>query len=259
MTVYSFKKLNPDWEIVFVKPLVVNSESPWYGKQYENKSMCMNYTRHITNELMLRPMIFDFEQIGLRNDMNEVHKSDFIRYYLLYKHGGVWADMDILLTQPMDMLRQNQQKIKSSTYYFWEKGKSIPGHAIGFLLGTPGSQFFHDVFQAAKDNYRPEDYQSVGADLLNPKFNHNVMKRKYREAVSIDKEAVYAINHDDRVFLYEQTNLDMLKKHSIGIHWYGGSEYVKALTLEVNHTNFKTYGNEGTVMNRLKALFGEDF
>jgi len=258
MSIYSFKKLNPDWEIVFVIPLFVNSEARWAGKQYENASKCMDYLKNVTTDLMIRPMVFDFEEIGLANDMNEVHKSDFLRYYLLYKHGGVWSDMDILYIQPIDMLHHNKKNIKSSTYYFWQKENSIPGHAIGFLMGIPGSQFFYDVFEAAKKNFNPNDYQTIGADLLNTQFNEKVMRR-YRDSISIDKNAVYAINHDDKEFLYEKTNTGMLTQDSIGIHWYGGSEYVKDLTIKVNHTNFKTYNNDGTVMERLRVLFGQDF
>jgi hypothetical protein len=260
MTIYSFRKLNPDWKITLVVPLFLNDKVGWEWKQYENNHDCFDYFGHITSQLAIRPMIFDFDEIGLSNDLNEVHKSDFLRYYLLHKHGGVWSDMDILYIKPMDMLRQNKDVNKSDAYYFWDSPKrKMPGHAIGFLMSTPGSQYFSDLFEEAKRSFNASLYQTVGADMLNPKFPPGVMRKKYPNAVNLDEKAVYAINHVSHDLLYNKSNLRLLTNDSIGLHWYGGSPFVGDLIVNVNHTNFKTYNNHGTLMECLRRHFSNDF
>ncbi len=261
MTIYSFKKLNPDWNIQFYCPIKMISKNIWKEKQFENQSVnVLNYYQYITHNLMIRPIVFDFEKLGLSNDMNEVHKSDFIRYYLINNFGGVWCDMDILFIKPMEQLLLNKNKIKSSSYYYFGKEDGeIEGHGIGFLMGTKGSKYYGDVFESAKKAYNAVDYQTIGADLLNREFNSSILNKIYQDAIPIDTEAVYAINHYNRDFLYNKCNFDMLTENAIGIHWYGGSEYVRKLTISVNHTNFKTYKNDGTLIRSLQKHFNEDF
>lgn len=256
MSIYSFKKMNPDWEIQFYCPLKMVSKKIWEKKQYENIHSVKDYRQYVTNNLMIKPTVFDFEQLGLSNNMNEVHKSDFIRYHLINKYGGVWSDMDILYLKPMEELLVNKKKIKGSTYYYFGKDdRDVAGHGIGFLMGTKGSKYFKDVFTAAKSKFKGVDYQEAGADLLNKQFPPNVIKEKYPDAVSLDSDAVYAINHHNRTFLYDQCNFNMLTDNSVGIHWYGGSEHVKQLTVSVNHTNYTTYKNNGTLMRSLQKHF----
>ena len=96
----------------------------------------MNYRKKIIDKVGNKPIIFDCNEICVDNDLNEIHKSDFIRYYLLHKFGGVWSDMDILYIKPIHQLLHNKESRKAPAYYYYERGKSIPGHAIGFLMGV---------------------------------------------------------------------------------------------------------------------------
>lgn len=263
MSIYSFKKMNPDWTIKLYCPLVPVKKTIWSGKQFESKTKIKNYIKNVSEDLLIRPNIFDFEQLGLDNNMNEVHKSDFIRYHLLNKFGGVWADTDILFIKPMDELLCNKQKTKGSAYFYYGKNtdekKEIDGHGIGFLMGQKGNSFYSDVFKCVKENFNGIDYQSAGADTLNKNFSLNIIKEKYPSAVCLDTDSVYSINHNYKNFLYNSYNENMLSENSIGIHWYGGSEYVKKILLEVNDENFKNYKNEGALIKTLKEKFSEDF
>lgn len=259
MSVYSFKKMNPDWDIKFYKPLKLNRATKWGGKQFEAIARVpqVNYDQKLIHDLGVRPIVFDFNAIGLDNNLNEVHKSDFLRYHLLHKYGGVWADMDILFIKPMEKLLCNERGSEASSFiYYGQDERDIKEHAIGFLMGEKGNKYFGDVFAESKKNFKPKDYQGAGADLLNRKFGSSVLGSKYTDTEFLDKSAVYAINHIDHEFLYDKCNLDLLDDNSVGVHWYGGSLKVKNLLLTVNHKNFKNHPNKGTLMHLLRKHFG---
>ena len=44
----------------------------------------------------------DFNKIGFYNEASEVIKSDYFRYHILQKYGGVWSDMDIMYTNSIE-------------------------------------------------------------------------------------------------------------------------------------------------------------
>lgn len=258
MSIYSFKKLNPDWEICLYVPLILETGDKWADKQFENRSDILDYTRMVSSMLGIKPIIFDFEKIGLQNNLNEVHKSDFIRYYLMTEVGGVWSDMDVLFIKPITELYHNKIKCDKTTFYYYN-GEGCWQHGIGFLMSDKGSRYYDYVFNMAKTRFNHNDYQTIGAELLNTKFLPKVIKEKYPEAISLDPSCVYCINHDSHKYLYNMDGRHMINDDAIGIHWYGGSQYVRQLTLEVNHKNMNTYDNNGTVMIYIKELFGNDF
>ena len=82
MSLHSFKKCNPDWEVRLYCPLILTKDARWEDKQVENNGDIYDYMHYVKYHLNIKPIYFDFNQIGLSNDLNEVYKSDFIRYYL---------------------------------------------------------------------------------------------------------------------------------------------------------------------------------
>ena len=99
LTIDSFIKFNPEWEIIFIIPKILSNVLTWQGKQFERNDLkyidYMSEIYKLEGKNKLKVEIFDFETIGINNNLNEVHKSDYLRYYLLYSRGGVWSDMDI--------------------------------------------------------------------------------------------------------------------------------------------------------------------
>jgi hypothetical protein len=254
MTVHSFRMMNPEWEVKFYIPFNLCDYRPWDGKQIESALSGENtfdYTNYLRPKLNIKPIVFDFEELGLSNDINEVHKSDFLRYHLLETQGGVWFDMDVLFIKPMEELLCNKQGVDASVFYYYGDDVGVQGHAIGFLMSTPNGGFFSEVLKLAK-NKKPTDYQEIGADLLNRDFPPYKIREMYPQATSIDKDAIYAIH--ELSLLYTRCDLKCIR-NSIGIHWYGGCEQVKNILLNVNHRNYLNYKNSGTVMTALRQTF----
>jgi hypothetical protein len=257
MSLYSFVRKNPDWHTVLYMPTQANHHIGWAGKQYENEPGDFKDYTCVLHRIGVEIKHFDFRDIGLNNQMNEVHKSDYLRYHLLFNSGGAWADMDVLFMKPMNDLKINKaENAHFNAFCFWgDQPGAIPGHAIGFLLGAPNNNYYKDVYHWARRGYKPQEYQCLGADMLNTRFQPHHIKRVYPLTGFLDKEAVYSIDHNYRDYLYEKDGMDMLGPNAVGLHWYGGSEYVKNLLFTVNHENYLQYPNEGTLLKLLKKEY----
>jgi len=295
MSLYSFRYFNPDWEIFLYVPKNCNYTVGWKDKQYENIFECVDYLAFCSN-IGVNVKEFDFETIGISNSINEVHKSDFIRYFLLYTYGGVWSDIDILFNKPIENIDVNKNKkyLYDSYIYFCDglKNKmSIPGHAIGLLMSSQGSDYFKNVFNVCKYIYKKQvnskcildkdikignfniqksvnqfnknnfgdDYQVLGAYLLNSVFNKKILTSEFSNKIGfLSEKTVYPISHNLYKFLFIDNGLSLIDDtKTIGLHWYGGSPYVANLLKEVNHLNYLNYNNNGTLMGLLKRNFNK--
>lgn len=257
ISLMSFKKQNPDWVVNLYIPKVISNEMPWAKKQVEQKyKEKFNYFYKIKGVNIIE---FDFEKIGLSNNINEIHKSDFIRYYLLSRDGGIWSDMDIFYFKPISYIFENNKYNidKNTFFYFGNESYEIGGHAIGFLMSSKENIYFKDIFNLAKENYKKEDYQSIGADLLNKEFDSSYLLKNNKDIVLMKKSGVYAIDHMKKEFIYEKTNNSFFDDNSVGIHWYGGSESVEFLILNTDHLNYKNIKNNGTLINLIRKFWNE--
>lgn len=257
VSLMSFKKQNPNWTVNLYTPKIISDEMPWNKKQFEQKyEEKFNYFNKIKDVNIIE---FDFKEIGISNNINEIHKSDFIRYYLLKENGGIWSDMDIFYFKPINYLfENNKDNIDKNTFlYFGTENNEIGGHAIGFLMSSKGNVYFENIFNLAKENYKKQDYQSIGADLLNKQFDSNYLNKNCKNITLMKKSGVYAIDHMKKEFIYEKTNNSFFDSNSIGIHWYGGSESVEYLMLNINHLNYKDIKNNGTLINLIRNFWNE--
>lgn len=260
MTAYSFRKFNPDWRVIVNMPMMLNGGKLWGDKQRENddKVPFLDYTNALLN-MGVEINRFNFETIGLKNTLNEVHKSDFVRYHLLNKMGGVWADFDILFFTSMCNLAANNEKYadREAFLYYGTQPAEIHGHAIGFLMASQGSKYFADVFGTAKRHYNTKDYQAIGASLLNRHYDISRGMKRFNKVAFLDKDSVYSIDHNHFQDLYTNNGMHRLGPRSVGLHWYGGSIYVDQLLTTLNHTNFMTYASECTIVQLLRKYFPE--
>ena len=266
MTIESFIQFNPEWEIIFIIPKTLSNILTWNGKQPERFSL--DYKDYMPNiyELekknILKVEIFDFETIGLDNNYNEVHKSDFLRYYLLFSRGGVWSDMDVLYYKSINYISVNNLENKDKEVFVKYKDINskeigIDGHAIGFLMGAQNNLFFKELFNLAKIKYNPNGYQIIGPDLLNENYPvDDELKNEYN-LECITKEDIYSLDHNTPSLFqnFEDNDFDnYYVKKSFGIHWYGGHLDFKSVLMEINDDNFKNYPNNGFVLKKLRQI-----
>jgi len=102
ITVLSFNEYHKYWKINVYFPNKRTEKITWLTHEqkikYEKKSY-IDVLRQIPN---VNIHYIDLDDIGFYNDASEVIKSDYFRYYILQKHGGVWSDFDIVYTNSVE-------------------------------------------------------------------------------------------------------------------------------------------------------------
>jgi GT2 family glycosyltransferase len=249
LSVYTFHKYNPDWEI-----RLYYAKSPYLKQTWKDSNQKFTFTgKNYYKELRTLPIKFiefDMESIEVSNDIAEVFKSEYLKNYLLSKEGGLWSDMDILYFKPMHCIDVNIEYNKSITNIvsidtrFSKKWV----HSIGFLLSSPNNEYHKYFFEEGKKHFDPNSYQSLGALLFNevcPYMDSISIKFPKCKAVSMNYDTVYAYGYINRnIFkLFSQGDMRYYTKNSIGCHWYGGWKEAIRYINEVNETNYKNFPN----------------
>jgi len=240
MSMVSFHKLNPDWEIRLYVPMNHYEGSiTWKTGEQDykiNTPDYFDYMRKNYPEIKIKP--FDFKSVNIPVDIPENFKSDFIRWFLLWKLGGLWSDNDIIYIKPMTAFNKNQIKYyNKSLWLCFNNGY----HSCGFLMSAPENVFFKNLFDYAKANFKIHEYQSAGPDLF-AKFNFNNIKvlESYRYE-NIDMDIVYPYDSLNIEKIFNECN--SIPENSIGLHWYAGHKLAEKYINNLNENNYHKYNN----------------
>jgi len=252
MTLYSFKKLNPDWEVVlYVSSYNDIKKKPWpdnnvqeffsgYSEQdYFSKVSCLG--------LKIR------EVNGITDKLDPVRASDVFRWYLLYKQGGFYSDMDILYVKPLESFYQKVCKYETVMAY-----TSSPTNyfSIGFLGSVPGNVFFRDLFEVATSRvegcYQTSGTVSIYQLVADRKDWHKVVPhtnqlalyhKKYGVNIFTDfQSAVYPYSYRQIEEIFASSN-KQLPKESIALHWFAGAALAQKFNKKLTHKNYMNYNN----------------
>jgi hypothetical protein len=220
LTILSFMKHNPDWEIYFWYPTKSFTGKSWGiepGYRELDDTLCDDYLPELM-KLPIKKIAVDFAYMGFGDTAAEVHKADYLRIRNLHLYGGAWADMDILFFKPMNDLSVNIPENQEKETFVCMCGY---GHSTGFVMARKGSKFFGALLDFVKDEYPKGSYQCIGPDMFNKYFPTLESINAISPAVNMDMDVVYA--HDA---YHQQEILDGTKPRftdgSIGIHWYAG-------------------------------------
>jgi hypothetical protein len=251
MTLYSFRKYNPDWEVVLYLSNNNNTTKTWQGCEEQDFSNYngINYLSKVEElNIKIEKVEFPEEVRDKFIGISPVHESDLFRYYQLYKSGGFYCDMDVLFFRSIDSFYDNIIRNKIDTVIYQCTGYV----AIGFLGASVGNPFYRDLFYFGMNNFNTKDYQSLGVDLIYRMFNGSraqanilngiIGNYKNLKVYSIPTELVYFF--DWTKIEYNFTNnvyVNKFPKESIGYHWFGGSKISQNHNNMMNEDNFKNY------------------
>ena len=221
MTIYSFHKYNPDWEIRFYFPHFPSISKSWITFEQKYELDVKDYFPEL-KKLGIRIIPVDFKVIGIDNSISEVHKSDFLRWYLLSTVGGLWSDMDILYFKSINELSFNKPEMKHL-----DTGVCICnyGHSIGFMLASKHNLYYKYIWERSKEAWNSNNYQSIGSVLSNKLFPKvETIKKTFPtlNPINIPMKIVYAYNASNIKEIFQSTDMGKFTPTSIGLHWYAG-------------------------------------
>lgn len=171
------------------------------------------------------------------------HRSDVLRYTLLWKYSGTYLDLDVMSQKPLNLLGHN--------FAVQEDPKSAAAATINFNLNAVGRQISNLVINDLAVNFNGRKWaeSSVGVltralkQLCGVKKLSEVSKQEHCEGFKLyPPDTFYAINYRDRYLLLDERYLDeaMIRvSDSVGVHTWD------SLTRDIT---LKKYGKSAMVM-----------
>ena len=249
MTLHSFRKLNPDWEMELHVSHIDLRDKCWKDSNEQDF-----YAYKGKNYLP------EVEKLGVTikecpafvEGASPPHNSDLFRWNELATGGGIYSDMDILFVKPIDIL---YEQIKNYRYGLCidEEGNYL----IGFMFSSGNNCFFKHVFNSSKLSFNRNVYQSAGTvgitrilQDLGVSRVHRV--RTYKEGLlHMNLENVYPFRWNQQRDFFHVCHTE-LPKETIGIHWFAGHPEAQAFNNNVNPDTLDSYNN--TMSYWLKQL-----
>ena len=251
----SFRDLNPDWKIILYRPTYdYNGNNTWHTPEHTVKYIKKDYTEDAL-KLDIEVIKIDLVDIGFRNDVPEVFKSNYVTYYILSKYGGVWFDMDILFIKPMkeldlkdDIIKGDVSSIEAVISCCGTRGYCF--FSTGLLIGAPESKFFKLLFDELLKNFNPLDYQSA-TNKLYPKLfgDANGIAEKFPDLhfANINIDIIYPYKWNQMDVLFTQNNIQYIINKTIGVHWYNGSTTTETF---LNNENYEEQVSINTIIKK---------
>jgi len=259
MTLYSFKKLNPDWEVVLhlCPPNGIDYKT-WEDEvcqDFFNFKGCdvFDLLNHLDIELK-EWKLFHKTGESMQDWMGPSHKSNFFKWQQMAGEGGFYSDLDVLYVQPLD---KYYEKVKSFDTVICHRHGYF---SIGFLGSSGNNAFYRDVYDFCFRRFKLNEYQSAGVqtiysllrDLENispPVPNSEIdfwfiLVNKYSNLNfynnSMSLVYPWKFNEMEEVFLRLHKKLP---EDCIGIHWYAGAKVSQKFNNRMNEQNYKTFKN----------------
>ena len=187
--------------------------------------------------------------------LGEAQKSDYLRWRLLYKEGGLWSDMDILYIRPMNKVyfNNNLNNELDNTLSIIPNGG---GHQIGFYLSTPKNTMFKELCFLSSNKNDVTLYQDLGCELLNQYLGskENIEEKFNLKTINVDQSVFYKFDHTklDKLYSDDVFAEQLLSDERVlGIHWYGGASISQEYNNKINHTNYNNSINN-TIISAIK-------
>lgn len=241
MTLHSFRKLNPDWEMELHVSHIDMKDKYWHTPEaqdfhsYKGK----NYLPEV-------------EKLGVKikecpvfvEGAGPSHNSNFFKWNELATNGGIYSDMDILFVKPIEEYYKQIQYFQTGLSYStqWKK----PGHggyySIGFMFSAGNNRFFKDVFNWSTKRCDLNSYQGAGVEPLYKMLEKTSM-RPYIDGLDyVPMDIVYPWRDDQQKDFFNCCHTT-LPKETIGIHWYAGHPMAQEFNNNISPDTLSDYDN----------------
>lgn len=225
LTVYSFHKMNPDWDIKIYYPTQLWESQTWTTGEQSITFDGDDWFFRLKDIPNVELISLDMEDLGYHNTAPEVHKSDLFRLWALSTYGGYYSDFDILYYKPVEPGEHTTIVSFDPSDRHWN---------IGFLAckaDDPLYKMLYELAQGAPTN----NYQSLGPLLWKIYINPDTLPETTWD---IPKDLLYY--HDAEHIADIFTKGKFLKK-GIGLHWYGGHRLAGEWENRLGPANYQDY------------------
>lgn len=281
MTLYSFRKLNPDWNMTLYLSDGISKNKGW--KTSENQDYYTYNGNNYINKLKdlnikIEKAEFPKEIQGLLTNLSPIHKSDLFRYYQLFVGGGFYCDMDVLFFKSIDNFYNEviQKGYDTIIHEYQSKERTL---TIGFLGSSINNEYYKNLFEFGvnyyTNNIKNDDinnnYQSMGVLLIYMMFTNKLSASRVYETIiskypnlkfyNLPTSLIYSFDWTKIKYCFSNSiKSSHFAYNSIGYHWYGGgveSQKYNNILTEKNYkdhrTTFSTIAQE--VINLDKQIF----
>ena len=255
MTLVSFKRLNPDWKVELYLAPCLTTKKTWkdHNEQDFSSFTGVNYMSAVHKldiEIKEWPLPVNLPNIA------PSHLSNFFKWSKLATEGGIYADLDILWTKPIDSFYEAVKNVDvgiCSTKFF----------SIGLLSSSPNNVVYNKIYETAKITYTPVHYQCAGvyalymwlygADIFEGDNIWNALAAHdiWSDLTKSAQDLTYYNIPMNLIYAYDSTRVwdifkEMIQKFqlpegAIGIHWYAGHPIAQELNNTLNASNWKKY------------------
>lgn len=255
LTVVSFKELNPDWKVILYVPVYKCNLKSWKTDDQKSLYTGKNYlSKFLDLDMVIRKL--DFTLIGFNNDIPEVIKSNYLRYWILGNYGGMWSDIDIIYVKPMSVLVDTAlqvygdiQKIDTVICYIDYY------YPVGLLLSKQSNPFFLELVGNANSKLDTYHYQCIGSTLFEKLYaKPYLINNKYPELniLVMNHGSYLPYQWDEVEKIYTDSSPENMQNYTVGIHWFNGSP------MSVNYQNMidrDEFPTNGSIYPYIKKYF----
>ena len=264
LTIFTFKKYNPDWSIHLYIPKNISNSVSWEEKGGDTFHKCdqkeytgEDYFNKLQKEVAIKIIKVDFSNTFLTKEAPEPHKSDLLTWKILSSKGGLWCDMDIVFRSSLNIFT-GYNPLSDTILCYDNRIKEFdgsPSKPIGFLLSSPNNQFFKKAIIESKKGYRSSDYQSIGTVVLK-KLGNTIEECKQKFYLNtfenINPVHIYHFHHQKIDEIYNKCS--DIPENLIGIHWYGGHPISQDFNNKINLKNY--FHENSTIVKLIKEALG---
>lgn len=253
-TLWSFRKLHPDWEMIlflgmtshFLKPA---AEQPTWGEERQDWQgepiIGVDFVRIMVDSLKID--IRQWHRPSAYPQATPVHENDLCRWGALSKFGGWFFDLDFLFVDSMSRLPAGAADCDVA---YIPARDWIPTGFIGAKAGNDFTAAMYSAALAAPDKTR---YRAAGSETISRVINlthqdgwyqhtssqlHGAICRAFPGTAfaSLGTATAYRWEWFDagKVFSGSETVL----RHTIAIHWYGGSRIGQRWQRKLTEANY---------------------
>ena len=249
LTVLSFKKYHVGWKINIYCPKNPNKHISWESNEQKIKYTGENYINKLKEISNVNIHYIDTNLLPFKfKDASEEIKSDYFRYFILNKYGGIWSDFDIIFTNNIEEYHKKYNNKKFICYAYQERNKTFKKFPVAFFIAHKNNSILNTILKYINLFYNPRDYQCLGERMI------EIIMQNYRQKnPEILKKIINEININELIILHANcylkikwNELDILfskeeeltetyeNNNILGIHWFNGSDKAKEYQNNLN-------------------------